>query len=207
MVKRALLAVFLILSFGAVARTQNYSVPAGTTFHCRLTQTLSTKVNFQGDMFTATVAEPFVVDHQDVIPVGATIEGRISRMARSGRMRGAGEMRLAAEKISFPDGRSYPLNAVLVTAYGAQGARVVGAEGTVKGPNSRTRDLEEIGIGMGGGGFLGTIFGGFHGAVIGGTVGGVAGFLDTLRRRGKELTLPSGTELKYQLTRELVIQR
>ena len=116
-------------------------------------------------------------------------------------------MRLAAEKISFPDGRSYPLNAVLVTAYGAQGARVVGAEGTVKGTNSRIRDLEEVGIGMGGGGFLGTIFGGFHGAVIGGTVGGVAGFVDTIRRRGKELTLPSGTELKYQLTRELVIQR
>jgi hypothetical protein len=115
-------------------------------------------------------------------------------------------MRLDAEKINFPDGRSLAVNAVLVNAYGAEGATVVGEEGYVKGPRSRMKDLEEIGVGMGGGGFLGTLIGGFHGAVIGGAIGGAAGLADTLRRRGPELTLPTGTQLNYQLTRDLVIQ-
>jgi hypothetical protein len=206
MVKRALLGILLAVWSVSVARAETFSVPAGTTLHCRLLQTLSTKLNFQGDSFVATVSEPLVIDGKHVVPVGSTVEGRIAWLARPGRIKGVGEMRLDAEKINFPDGRSLAVNAVLVNAYGAEGARVVGEEGSVKGPRSRMKDLEEIGLGMGGGGFLGTLLGGFHGAVIGGAIGGAAGFVDTLRRRGKELALPTGTQLNYQLTRDLVVQ-
>lgn len=207
MVKHALLALSLVVFTGSVALAERHSIPAGTTLHCRLTQTLSTKMNYQGDLFAASVAEPLVVDGRDIIPVGSIVEGRVAWMARPGRIRGVGEMQLSAEKITFPDGRSYALNAVLMSAYGAEGAKVEGDEGTVKGPNSRLRTLEEVGMGMGGGGFLGTIFGGFHGAVVGGVLGGAAGFVDTVRRHGKDLTLPAGTELNYQLTRPLEVQR
>jgi hypothetical protein len=206
MVKRALLGILFTALSVSLARAETYAISAGTTLHCRLVQTLSTKLNFQGDTFTATVSEPLVIDGKHVIPVGSTIDGRISWLARPGRIRGVGEMRLDAEKITLPDGRSLFVNAVLVNAYGAEGARVVGEEGNIRGPRSRRKDLEEIGLGMGGGGFVGTLFGGFHGAVIGGAIGGAAGLVDTLRRRGKDLTLPSGTQLNYQLTRELVIQ-
>ena len=208
MVKRALLfvlAVFLI-PLGGIGQAEQFSIPAGSTIHCRLTQTLSTKLNFQGDPFTATVTEPYVVNGQQVIPVGSTIEGRIADLERPGRIKGVGEMRLAVDHITFPDKRSFPLNAVLLNAYGAEGIKVDGEEGSVKGPNSRIKDLKEVGLGMGGGGFLGTIIGGFHGAVIGGAIGGAAGLVDTLRRRGKDLTLPTGTELNYQLTRPLVVE-
>jgi hypothetical protein len=206
MVKRALLGILLTVLCVSVARAETFAVPAGTTLHCRLLQTLSTKLNFQGDSFVATVSEPLVIDDKHVIPVGSTVEGRIAWLARPGRIKGVGEMRLDPEKINFPDGRSFVVNAVLVNAYGAEGARVVGEEGDVKGPRSRMKDLEEIGLGMGGGGFLGTLVGGFHGAVVGGAIGGGAALVDTLRRRGKELTLPTGTQLNYQLTRDLVIQ-
>jgi hypothetical protein len=206
MVKRALLGIFCTVLSVSLARAETFAVPAGTTLHCRLLQTLSTKLNFQGDSFVATVSEPLVIDGKHVIPVGSTVEGRIAWLARPGRIKGAGEMRLDAEKINFPDGRSLAVNAVLVNVYGAEGARVAGEEGSVKGPRSRMKDLEEIGIGMGSGGFLGTLIGGFHGAVIGGAIGGAAGLADTLRRRGTELALPTGTQLNYQLTRDLVIQ-
>ena len=207
MVKRALLSVLLAILSVSVARAEKILIPSGTTLHCRLTQTLSTKLNFQGDRFTATISEPLVIDGRDVIPVGTTIDGRIAWMARPGRIKGVGEMRLAAERLTLPDGTSFPLNAILLTAYGAEGAKVVGEEGDLRGPGSRLKDLEEIGLGMGGGGFLGTLLGGFHGAVIGGAIGGTAGLVDTFRKRGKDLTLPTGTQLNYQLTRSLEISR
>ena len=207
MVKRTILAVFVTLLSVPWAQAEKHIVPAGTTIHCRLTETISTKLNSQGDRFTASITEPLMIDGYDVIPVGSTLEGKIARLQHPGRIKGVGEMRLALEQITFPDGHNYALNAVLLNAYGAEGARVVGQEGNVKGSGSKLRDLEEIGMGMGGGGFLGTLIGGFHGAVIGGALGGGAALVDTFRRRGKELTIPAGTQLNYQLTRALEVNR
>ena len=207
MVKRTILAVFVTLLSVPWALAEKHTVPAGTTIHCRLTETISTKLNYQGDRFTASVTEPLQIDGHDVIPVGSALEGKISRLQRPGRIKGVGEMRLALDKITFPDGHSYTVNAVLLNPYGAEGTRVVGQEGNVRGPGSRLRDLEEVGVGMGGGGFLGTLIGGFHGAVIGGAIGGGAALVDTFRRRGRELTIPAGTQLNYQLTRALEVNR
>ena len=206
MVKRALLAI-LVAVFGiplahaeSLAQRERISIPAGTMLHCRNTETLTTKLNFQGDPFTATVTEPVIIDGQEVIPAGAIIEGRIARMERPGRIKGVGQMRLTAEKISFADGRSFPLNALLMTTYGAEHAKVVGSEGTVKGPSSRADDMKEVFGGTVAGGLIGWIF---HEPWVGATVGGTAGVIDRLRRRGKDLTIPSGTQLNYQLTRPL----
>ena len=207
MVKRALLfvlATFLIL-LGRIGQAETFSIPAGSTLHCRLTQTISTKLNFQGDAFIATVTEPYMVNAEQIIPTGSTITGKISELQRPGRIKGVGHMRLTADQITLPDGHSYALNAVLLTAYGAEGVKVEDDEGSLKGPHSRLNDLKEVGVGMGSGGFLGTLIGGVHGAVVGGAIGGAAGLVDTLRKRGKDLTLPTGTELNYQLTSPLVV--
>ncbi len=206
MVKRVLLSTLLASFVVLPAQAEQFVLPAGSPLHCRLTQTVSTKLNFQGDAFSATVTEPVVINGRQVVPYGSTVQGRIAWMQRPGRVKGVGAMQLAVDKITFPDGRSFPLAATLVTTYGAEGAKMNGTEGMVSGPTSRLKDLEEVGIGMGGGGFMGTMFGGFHGAVIGGAIGGAAALADTLRKRGPDLTLPTGTELNYQLSRELVIQ-
>ena len=205
MVKRALLCMALTVWACVAVQAENFSVAAGTKLRCRLTQTLSTKANFQNDPFTATVTEPLVLGGKQIIPLGSTVDGRIAWLVRPGRTRGVGEMRLDVDKVTFPDGRSYTLSAVLVNAYGAQGAKVQDEEGNVKGPSSRMKDLQMIGLGMGGGGFLGVILGGAHGAVIGGAIGGGALLANTLMRRGEDLTLPTGTQLEYQLTRELLV--
>jgi len=208
MVKRALLAVFLATAGIALAHgetlvsTEPLSVPAGTLLHCRTTQTLTTKLNSQGDAFTISVAEPVAINGLVAIPVGATLAGRITLMDRPGRIKGVGQMRLTVEQITLPDGRSLPLGATLMTAYGADNIKVVGSEGLIKGPSSRVPDFEEIGAGTAGGTLLGLIFA--H-PIIGATVGLTATTVDRLRRRGKDLTIPAGTQLNYQLTRELSI--
>jgi hypothetical protein len=208
MVKRAFLAVFLASAGISLAhaetlvQTEPLSVPAGTMLHCRTTETLTTKLNSQGDPFTISVTEPITINGHLVIPVGATLAGRITGMERPGRLKGVGQMRLTLEQITLPDGRSFPLGATLMTAYGADNIKVVGSEGLVKGPSSRVPNFEEMGGGTAGGTLLGLIFG--H-PIIGATVGLTAATLDRMRRGGKDLTIPIGTQLNYQLTRELAI--
>ena len=205
MVKRALLCLFLTVCFAAALAAESHTVAAGTKLNCRLTQTLSTKSNFQNDPFQARVSEPLYVGNDTVIPVGSVIDGRIAWLVKPGRIRGVGEMRLDIDQITLPDGRKLALNAVLTNAYGAPDAKVRGEEGYVKGPSSKLRDVQEVTLGMGGGGFIGLLVGGAHGAVIGGAIGAGAGIADSLRRRGTDLTLPTGTQLEYQLTREVLV--
>jgi hypothetical protein len=205
MVKRALLVVLFVGSGWSVLRGASYNVPAGSVLNCRLTQTLSTKINFVGQSFTATVTEPLVVSGQVVIPAGATLEGRITSLTRPGRIRGVGEMVLSPETISMPNGQTFTVSAVLIHAYGVRGVKVADAEGLVKGPNAHRADLMEVGLGTGGGAFLGTLAGGLRGTLIGGAIGGGVGLVDRLRRRGPDLALPTGTELKFQLSRQLAV--
>jgi hypothetical protein len=205
MVKRALLAVFLtfaglsLASAESLPRGERISIPAGTIIHCRVAETLTTKLNAQGQAFTATVTEPVLFEGREAIPYGATLVGRISFLERPGRIRGVGEMRLNPETVSFPDGRTFPLSAVLMTAYGADDARV-GTEGVIKGPRSIRENLQEVGGGSAVGSLVGLIFG--H-PWIGVVLGGTAGFVDRIRRGGRDLTLPAGTQLNYQLTQTL----
>ncbi len=205
MVKRFLLCLLATVWAVSALPAETHTVAAGTKLNCRLIQTLSTKMNFQNDPFQARVSEPLYLNSTQVIPVGSTIDGRIAWLVRPGRIRGVGEMRLDIERVTLPDGRVLTLNAVLTNAYGAPGAKVRDEEGYLKGPSSRLRYAQEVGLGMGGGGFLGMIIAGPHGAVVGGAIGGAAGIADSLRRRGADLTLPTGTQLEYQLTRELTI--
>jgi hypothetical protein len=208
MVQRALLAVLLVTAGISLANaetpveTEPLSVPAGTMLHCRTTQTLTTRLNARGDAFTISVAEPVSINGNVAVPAGATLAGRITFMERPGRIKGVGEMRLTVEHLTLPDGRSFPLSATLMTAYGPGRMKVVGSEGLIKGPTSHAPDVEEIGAGTAGGALLGLIF---DHPVIGATVGFTATTVDRLRRRGKDLTIPVGTQLNYQLTHALDI--
>ncbi len=204
MVKRALFAVLFLLFGVSLAGGATHTVPSGSTIHCRLTQTLNTKLNFRGDPFTATVTEPFMVNGQEVIPYGSTLEGRLADVQRPGRVKGIGQMRLTVEQVKLPDGRSFPLNAVLVNAYGPKNVEVRGNEGRVDGPSAKGKTALVIGGLAGGGSLVGLIFG--H-PFVGMAVGGTVGLVDRMVKRGPDLTIPAGTMLDYQLTRELVIPR
>ena len=207
MVKRAALVLSLVLLSAWAGMAANLTVPPGTVLNCRLSQTLSTALNTQGQLFAATLAEPLVVNGNQIVPAGATIRGRIASLNRPGRIKGVGKMLLSPETLALPNGQTFTINAVLLHTYGAPGAHIANPEGVVHGPNARVRDLKEVGIGIGGGGLLGTMMGGLHGTFVGGLIGGAAGLVDSFRRRGPDLTLPRGTELKFELSRKLVVSR
>ena len=49
MVKRVLLFTLLAALAAFPAGAEQLNLPAGSSLHCRLTQAISTKLNFQGD--------------------------------------------------------------------------------------------------------------------------------------------------------------
>ncbi len=63
MVKCALLVV--LPTAPAVVASAAETIPQGTTLHCQLTETHSTRVSLQGDRFTATVTELFALNGRD----------------------------------------------------------------------------------------------------------------------------------------------
>ena len=207
MVKRAFLVASLVILSAWAGMAATLTVPPGTVLDTKLSQTLSTALNTQGQLFAAVLSEPVVVNGNQIVPAGATIRGRIAVLSRPGHIKGVGKMLLVPETLAFPNGQTFTINAVLLHAYGAPGARIANAEGVIQGPTGRMRDVKEVGIGIGGGGLLGTMIGGAHGAFIGGLIGGTAGLVDSFRRRGPDLMLPSGTELKFELNRELAVTR
>jgi len=207
MVKRAVLVATLAILNAWAGKAATYTVPAGTILNCRLSETLSTAMNQQGQLFAATLVEPVVIDENQIIPAGSTIHGRITSLRRPGHVKGVGKMLLVPDTLALPNGQTFTMSGVLFEAYGAPGASIANSEGVIRGPNARMRDIKEVGIGIGGGTVVGSIFGGLHGAFVGGLIGGAAGLVDSLRRRGPDLTLPVGTELKFELSRELVVNR
>lgn len=98
-------------------RTVTSSAPAGTTFGITLNETLSTGKNAVGDGFTATLQDPIMdADGNVLIPAGATVRGRVTRVQKSGNITQTGVIGLAFESISY-GGKSYPLDATVIEAH------------------------------------------------------------------------------------------
>ena len=79
MTKLAVLGGVVLLVSGAVAQT-NLSLPAGTALNVKLESTLATFTSKKGDSFSGRVTQPVVMDGKTVIPIGATVLGRVGRV-------------------------------------------------------------------------------------------------------------------------------
>jgi hypothetical protein len=71
---------------------------------------------------------------------------------------------------------------------------------------TKGEDAAKIGIGAGAGAVIGGILGGKKGAAEGAAVGGGAGTGLVLATKGKEVQLPSGTDVSIQLAAPLTVR-
>lgn len=178
-------------------RSRNHAassvIPADTSLRLRLTSSLSTKKNSAGDRFTATVVQPAMYE-------GATVEGHIARIERSGKMTGHTEMALDFDEITFRDGRRSPFYAQIEKIYVGDSIKTTDEEGNIDSA-SKTRDIL---IRSGGGAALGAIIGaiakGGKGAAIGAIIGAGVGAGSVFIQGNKELILDTGTEMSVRTT-------
>jgi type IV secretion system protein VirB10 len=198
------MSLFPALALGA---GDTLTLPAGSNLNVRLTTTLSTRTNQDGDPWMAQVVEPIISGGEEVVPTGSTVEGRVTYVKPPGRVKGVGEMRLIAESITTTEGTRYLISASLEEAQGAEGAKVKGEEGTIKGPSSKKDDAVKAGIGAGVGAGVGAIAAGGTGALYGAGIGAGAALIRSLFKRGKDVVLPRGTDMTFVISRTTTAKR
>ncbi len=195
----SLTALILIATF-AWAQT---ALPSGTAVKMKLETTLATFSSKAGDPFSARVTEPVVIDGKTVIPIGATVEGRVTKAAEPRRIAGKPTIGIFPENLILPNGDRFMLNATLVDTNARHGTDV-NTEGQFKGAGYDGKDLTEIGMGTGGGMLIGGLADGGKGLLIGGAIGATITVTHWLSKH-RSAMLPAGTELVMELSRPMTM--
>lgn len=199
---KKLLVLICGLLLCAVALAQdNISLPTGTSMRVKLETTLTTSASKSGDAFSGRVMEAVLLDGKTVIPVGATVEGRVSQVSQPRRIAGKPTIGIFPESLVMPNGDRFMLNAMLVDTDVRHGTDV-NDEGQFKGKGHDGEDLTQIGMGTGGGMLAGGLIAGAKGMLIGGAIGATVTVTHWLTRR-HSAELPAGTELVMELSRPL----
>jgi hypothetical protein len=199
--KKTILLTSLILIAGlACAQT---ALPTGTAVKMKLETTLATFSSKAGDSFSARVTEPVVVDGKTVIPIGATVEGRVTKANEPRRIAGKPTIAIFPENLVLPNGDRFMLNAALVDTNARRGTDV-NTEGQFKGAGHDGKDIAEVGIATGGGMLVGGLAGGGKGFLIGGAVGATVTVSHWLSKH-RSAMLPAGTELVMELSRPMMM--
>ena len=178
------------------------SLPKDAVLLIELESALSSDVSQRGDRFEARVIDPREFE-------GAIVEGRVANVRRPGKVKGTAQMQLSFETIRMPNGRTASFNAdvvELVNMNSRDAAGSVDSEGGVKGKDSTKDDVSRVGAGAGIGAIIGAIVGGGKGAAIGAVIGGGVGAGTVLTKRGEDVRLDRGQQMRIRTATETRIQ-
>jgi hypothetical protein len=200
--KWMVLSGILLLAVMAAAQV-NAPVPAGTALMVKLDTTLATFSNKPGDPFRGELSQPVMLSGKIVIPAGATVEGRVTKVSEPRRISGKPSITILPEAVIFPNGERYFLDATLVDTNLGRGSDV-DTEGRFKGSGFDKSDKIETGAGTAGGMLIGGLAGGPVGLAVGGAVAATATTAHWLIKHLSAI-LPAGTELTLELNRPLVV--
>ena len=194
------LGLLCVALMAALAVAQN-ALPTGTPFKVKLETTVSTFSSHVGDPFRGRLIDNIVVDGKTILPAGALVEGRVTKLSEPRRIQGKPTIGLFPENIILPSGERHMLNAVLVDTNMGKGTDV-NEEGQFKGDGHDRRDQVWVAGGTGGGMLVGGLIGGPPGVLVGGIVGAGATTTKWLSQH-RSAILPPGTELYMELSRPL----
>jgi len=164
-------------------------VPAGTVLELELLTALDSGVNQPGDEIQARTLSPVYVDGKLVLNSGALVEGRVTEVQASGRVKGRAVLGFTFERLDTPGGLKK-----IRTSYVAEEAG-----------SGKKKDAAIIGGAAGVGAIVGGIIGGKKGAAIGAGVGGAGETGVVLGTKGEEVRLPVGAQVNVRLDDPVII--
>lgn len=178
-------------------RTVTSTVPSGTTFAVSLNETLSTDKNTAGDGFTATLKEPIMdASGNELIPAGATVRGRVTRVDKSDRVGETAVLNVAFESVSF-GGKSYPLDGTVIAANPQRRTR-----------QSTAEQAGKVAAGAAAGAIIGKVLGKNTSSTLkGAAIGAAAGTAIAMGTADVDVVLPAGSEMRVRIDSPITVRR
>lgn len=174
--------------------TGEFIVLSGTIITGLLESSIDTKVTQNNDRFKLTVQSPNEFR-------GATIEGYLTGVGRSGQVSGRSNVTFNFETITLRSGQRYDFAGYLQSIKDQNGKEVkVDNEGTAKSDSQTKETAKRGGIGAGLGAIIGAIAGGGKGAAIGAIIGGGAGAGSVIVQGREDVQLLKGSIITVQAT-------
>ena len=160
------------------------TIKQGTYVIVRINQWLSSDRNQQGDTFTATLAQPLVVDGVIAAPRGATVIGRVTEAQKAGRVEGTSRLGVQLTELTLADGQQVSIQSQMINR---------------SGPTSVGRDTAAVGGTTALGAIVGAGAAGGQGAAIGAGAGAAAGIIGVLLTRGRPTVIYPESVLTFQI--------
>jgi hypothetical protein len=169
-----------------------FTIREGTAITISTAKTLSTKLDRNGDRFSASLASPIVDGDWVIAKRGALVEGEIVNSDPGGRVQGRALLTVKLRSLQLADGRKVALS---TNSY------------TKEAKSTKTKDAAKIGIGAGLGAAIGAIAGGGKGAAIGAAAGGGAGTGVVLGTRGDPAEITSESTLTFRIQEPITVTK
>jgi hypothetical protein len=173
----------------------------GTLIKARLIGTLSTENTRPGSHFIATLTDSVMHDGRVILPIGASLEGRVTEVRGGKRISGGAAIHLEPETITLPDGTLYRLSARVIDLDTGHKTRV-NDEGTIVGGSNTKAHVTTLAATTGGGAVAGAVLGGGVGAAVGAGIGAGVGTILWLNQ-DRQQALEEGTLLIFSLNRPM----
>ena len=184
-------AAAVVAACGTTAdAARDVTIPSGTILRLTLSTSVASDTSQVEDAVAAELRNAVMVGDRTALPPGARVAGFVRAVDRSGRVKGRARLALDFTSVTS-GGRRYAMSA---EHFSRQASATKGEDAT------------KIGIGAGAGAVIGGLLGGKKGAAQGAAVGGGAGTGLVLATRGKEVRLPSGTDVSIQLATPLTVR-
>jgi len=160
------------------------TVKPGAYVTVRVSQTLSSDHNQQGDTFYATLAEPIIADGVVVAQRGETVSGRVTEAQKAGRVEGTSKLGIELTGLTLVDGQQLPIQSQMINRAG--GTSVGRDAGAIAGTTA-------LGAAIGAGADWG------RGAAIGAGAGAAAGIIGVLLTRGRPTVIYPESVLTFRI--------
>lgn len=180
------------------------TLPTGTKVLLALKNSVSTRNARPGDGVYLESTFPVMAQGKVVIPAGTFVQGVVSSVKRSGRVKGRAEILVHFNTLIYPNGYTVSLPGALESSDSSDAQRIKDKEGTVQADGNKGKDAGTVATAAGTGGLIGGLSqGSMKGAGIGGGIGAAVGAATVLFTRGEEVRLEAGTAVEMVLERPL----
>jgi type IV secretion system protein VirB10 len=183
-------------------------IPKGAHVLLRMVNSVSTKTAQNGDYVYLRTASPIVADGRMLVPPGSYVQGVVSHVRRSGRVKGRAELAIRLETLTLAGGRVLKFAPrVAAVDPGDTGRKVDPGENEIRQDSGHGQDAARIAILAGSGASIGGIADrSWRGAGIGAGAGAAVGLATVMLGRGSEVQLRAGSTLDVAIDRAVLIE-